>query len=241
MSIRGPGTEGYKSSCERKKLLILSIHSSDRIMRVMERTFREQLFFLVLCLSVLKGDSRYIEVILTLFLALAFELNLKACSFLQNNDISKDDLYSIFNAEFKREMPEMPEELFYRRTLRESYLTLKTYNTNDRWRTCFCYVWTNFYKQYSVNSVGPCVCAGCLDMISVEGQFTFTAERPQLNCAAFLMAEPSEVLSVEYDSVDIDCKGGDFLTVRLNFEFDHYVVSGHCNALQYFIRFFFWS
>lgn len=31
-------------------------------MRVMERTFREQLFFLVLCLSVLKGDSRYIEV-----------------------------------------------------------------------------------------------------------------------------------------------------------------------------------
>lgn len=27
-----------------------------------QRTFREQLFFLVLCLSVLKGDSRYIEV-----------------------------------------------------------------------------------------------------------------------------------------------------------------------------------
>lgn len=31
-------------------------------MRVMERTFREQLFFLLLCASVLKGDCRYIEV-----------------------------------------------------------------------------------------------------------------------------------------------------------------------------------
>lgn len=55
--------------------------------------------------------------------------------------------------------------------------------------------------------------SGCLDMVAVEGQFTFTAERPQLSCAAFFMAEPTELLSVDYDSVDIDCRGGDFLTV----------------------------
>ncbi|XP_069015831.1 corticotropin-releasing factor-binding protein [Embiotoca jacksoni] len=123
-------------------------------MRVMERTFREQLFFLVLCLSVLKGDSRYIE----------------------NNEISKDELYSFFNSELKREIP---EELMYRRPLR------------------------------------------CLDMVSVEGQFTFTAERPQLSCAAFFMAEPNEVISVEYDGVDIDCRGGDLITV-----FDGWVMKG---------------
>ncbi|XP_044030925.1 corticotropin-releasing factor-binding protein [Siniperca chuatsi] len=123
-------------------------------MRVMERTFREQLFFLVLCLSVLKGDSRYIE----------------------NNEMSKDELYSFFNSELKREIP---EELMYRRPLR------------------------------------------CLDMVAVEGQFTFTAERPQLSCAAFFMAEPTEVISVDYDNVDIDCRGGDFITV-----FDGWVMKG---------------
>lgn len=56
--------------------------------------------------------------------------------------------------------------------------------------------------------------SGCLDMVAVEGQFTFTAERPQLSCAAFFMAEPNEVISVDYDSVDIDCRGGDFITVN---------------------------
>uniref|UniRef100_A0A8C6WEP8 Corticotropin-releasing factor-binding protein n=1 Tax=Neogobius melanostomus TaxID=47308 RepID=A0A8C6WEP8_9GOBI len=123
----------------------------------MERTFREQLFLLVLCLSVLKGDARYVE----------------------NNEISQDDLYTVFNLDLKREMPDIPTELIYRRSLR------------------------------------------CLDMIAVEGQFTFTAERPQLNCAAFFMAEPNEVISVEYDHVDIDCSGGDFITV-----FDGWVMKG---------------
>lgn len=52
-------------------------------------------------------------------------------------------------------------------------------------------------------------------MVAVEGQFTFTAERPQLSCAAFFMAEPNEVISVDYDSVDIDCRAGDFITVTL--------------------------
>lgn len=50
-------------------------------------------------------------------------------------------------------------------------------------------------------------------MVAVEGQFTFTAERPQLSCAAFFMAEPNEVISVEYDGVDVDCSAGDFITV----------------------------
>nr|XP_020442126.1 corticotropin-releasing factor-binding protein [Monopterus albus] len=120
----------------------------------MERTFREQLFFLVLCLSVLTGDSRYIE----------------------NNEISNDEWYSLFNPELRRETP---EDLMYRRPLR------------------------------------------CLDMVAVEGQFTFTAERPQLSCAAFFMAEPSEVITVEFDRVDIDCGGGDFITV-----FDGWVMKG---------------
>ncbi|CAG05261.1 unnamed protein product, partial [Tetraodon nigroviridis] len=120
----------------------------------MERTFREQLFVLLLSLSVLKGDCRYIE----------------------NNEISKDELYSFFNAELKRETP---EELMFRRPLR------------------------------------------CLDMIAVEGQFSFAPEHPQLSCAAFLLAEPNQVISVDYDSVDIDCSGGDFITV-----FDGWVMKG---------------
>lgn len=53
-----------------------------------------------------------------------------------------------------------------------------------------------------------------MDMVAVEGQFTFTAETPHLSCATFLMAEPSELISVEVDRVDIDCSGGDFITVR---------------------------
>ncbi|XP_054613156.1 corticotropin-releasing factor-binding protein isoform X2 [Dunckerocampus dactyliophorus] len=121
----------------------------------MERTFRQQLCFLLLSLCVLKGDCRYIE----------------------DNDILKDELYSFFNSELRRETPQ--ESIMYRRPLR------------------------------------------CLDMVAVEGRFTFTAEHPQLSCAAFFMAEPDEVVSVEYDSVDIDCKGGDFITV-----FDGWVMKG---------------
>lgn len=51
-------------------------------------------------------------------------------------------------------------------------------------------------------------------MVAVEGRFTFLAEYPQLSCAAFFMAEPNEVISLEYDGVDIDCQAGDFITVR---------------------------
>lgn len=56
---------------------------------------------------------------------------------------------------------------------------------------------------------------GCIDMLSIEGQFTFTAEQPQLHCAAFFIGEPEEVISIQYDLVNIDCQGGDFLKVRV--------------------------
>ncbi|VTJ65331.1 Hypothetical predicted protein [Marmota monax] len=54
----------------------------------------------------------------------------------------------------------------------------------------------------------------CLDMLSLPGQFTFTADRPQLHCAAFFIAEPEEFINIHYDLVSIDCEGGDFLKVR---------------------------
>ncbi|KAM8827691.1 corticotropin-releasing factor-binding protein isoform 2-T2 [Spinachia spinachia] len=123
-------------------------------MRAMERTFREQLFFLALCACVLKGDSRHIE----------------------NNEISKDELFSFFDSEPKRETP---EEFMYRRPLR------------------------------------------CLDMVAVEGRFSFTADSPQLGCATFLVAEPDQLISVHVERVHIDCSGGDFVTV-----FDGWVMKG---------------
>ncbi|KAF7641813.1 hypothetical protein LDENG_00271340 [Lucifuga dentata] len=58
-------------------------------------------------------------------------------------------------------------------------------------------------------------------MVAVEGQFTFTAERPQLSCAAFFMAEPTQLISVDFTSADIDCRGGDFIKV-----FDGWVMKG---------------
>ncbi|EMP31436.1 Corticotropin-releasing factor-binding protein [Chelonia mydas] len=51
----------------------------------------------------------------------------------------------------------------------------------------------------------------CIDMLSVEGQFTFTAEQPQLHCAAFFIGDPEELITIDYDFVNIDCQGGDFL------------------------------
>lgn len=55
---------------------------------------------------------------------------------------------------------------------------------------------------------------GCIDMLSIEGQFTFTAEQPQLHCATFFIGEPEELITIDYDFVNIDCQGGDFLKVR---------------------------
>ena len=50
-------------------------------------------------------------------------------------------------------------------------------------------------------------------MIATEGQFTFMAAQPQLGCAAFLIGEPSEVISLELSDVNIDCSAGDFIKV----------------------------
>ncbi|XP_075399163.1 corticotropin-releasing factor-binding protein [Tenrec ecaudatus] len=61
----------------------------------------------------------------------------------------------------------------------------------------------------------------CLDLLSLPGQFTFTAARPQLHCAAFFISEPEEFISVRYDAVAIDCQGGDFLQV-----FDGWILKG---------------
>uniref|UniRef100_A0A1A8RE23 Corticotropin-releasing factor-binding protein n=1 Tax=Nothobranchius rachovii TaxID=451742 RepID=A0A1A8RE23_9TELE len=61
----------------------------------------------------------------------------------------------------------------------------------------------------------------CLDMLANEGYFTFVASRPQLACAAFIIAEPSEVISVELSDVSIDCTAGDFIKI-----FDGWVLKG---------------
>ncbi|OWK09676.1 CRHBP, partial [Cervus elaphus hippelaphus] len=66
-------------------------------------------------------------------------------------------------------------------------------------------------------SPGPprrCSPAGCVDMLSLQGQFTFTADRPQLHCATFFIAEPEEFITIRYDLVSIDCQRGDILQVR---------------------------
>lgn len=51
-------------------------------------------------------------------------------------------------------------------------------------------------------------------MLSIGGQFTFTADQPQLHCATFFIGEPEELIMIDYDFVNIDCQGGDFLKVR---------------------------
>ncbi|XP_044193216.1 corticotropin-releasing factor-binding protein-like [Thunnus albacares] len=61
----------------------------------------------------------------------------------------------------------------------------------------------------------------CLDMLATDGFFTFVASRPQLACAAFIIAEPSEVISLELSDVTIDCGAGDFIKM-----FDGWVLKG---------------
>ncbi|MBN3322736.1 CRHBP protein, partial [Atractosteus spatula] len=120
----------------------------------MSVAFRVQLYFFLICLSALKGESRYLE----------------------DNEITPEAVFSLLNSEIKRELS---EEFVYRRPLR------------------------------------------CIDMLAMEGQFTFTADHPQLNCAAFFIGEPHEIISIEYNSVNIDCSGGDFIKA-----FDGWILKG---------------
>lgn len=52
-------------------------------------------------------------------------------------------------------------------------------------------------------------------MLATDGHFTFVASKPQLACAAFVIAEPSEVISLELYDVNVDCSAGDFIKVWL--------------------------
>ncbi|KAF7652749.1 hypothetical protein LDENG_00092820 [Lucifuga dentata] len=61
----------------------------------------------------------------------------------------------------------------------------------------------------------------CLDMLATDGYFTFVASQPQPACAAFVIAEPSEVISLELFDVNIDCSAGDFIKM-----FDGWVLKG---------------
>ncbi|XP_075889523.1 corticotropin-releasing factor-binding protein-like isoform X2 [Nelusetta ayraudi] len=61
----------------------------------------------------------------------------------------------------------------------------------------------------------------CLDMLATDGHFTFVASKPQLACAAFVIAEPSEVISLELYDVNVDCSAGDFIKM-----FDGWVLKG---------------
>ncbi|KAM6111522.1 LOW QUALITY PROTEIN: corticotropin-releasing factor-binding protein-like [Phoenicopterus ruber ruber] len=72
-------------------------------------------------------------------------------------------------------------------------------------------------QQQPRGSVFP----GCIDMLSIEGQFTFTTEQPQLHCAIFFIGEPEELITIDYDFININCQGGDFLKV-----FDGWMLKG---------------
>ncbi|KAM7320996.1 hypothetical protein ACRRTK_020249 [Alexandromys fortis] len=120
----------------------------------MSRNFKLQCHFLLILLTALRGESRYLEV----------------------QEAADYDPFLLFGANLKRDLAgEQP----YRRALR------------------------------------------CLDMLSLPGQFTFTADRPQLHCAVFFIGEPEEFITIHYDLVSIDCQGGDFLKV-----FDGWILKG---------------
>ncbi|KAJ6669802.1 hypothetical protein lerEdw1_000351 [Lerista edwardsae] len=61
----------------------------------------------------------------------------------------------------------------------------------------------------------------CIDMLSIEGQFTFTAEQPLLHCATFFIGDPEELITIDFNFVNIDCQAGDFLKV-----FDGWILKG---------------
>ncbi|XP_028919000.1 corticotropin-releasing factor-binding protein [Ornithorhynchus anatinus] len=61
----------------------------------------------------------------------------------------------------------------------------------------------------------------CIDMLSVEGQFTLSAGEPQMNCATFFISKPQELITIHFDLIKIDCRAGDILKV-----FDGWILKG---------------
>ncbi|XP_069483546.1 corticotropin-releasing factor-binding protein [Ambystoma mexicanum] len=120
----------------------------------MAPAFRLQLHLLLICVSALEGESRYLEV----------------------REAAESGEFLHINPDLKRELS---EGQIYRRSLR------------------------------------------CIDMLSIDGQFTFTAQQPSLHCALFFIGDPEELITIEYDFVNIDCRGGDFLKV-----FDGWILKG---------------
>ncbi|KAL0628044.1 Corticotropin-releasing factor-binding protein, partial [Plecturocebus cupreus] len=133
----------------------------------MSPNFKLQCHFVLIFLTALRGESRYLE-----------PSNFSGLTHVpyQLREAADYEPFLLFSANLKRELAgEQP----YRRALR------------------------------------------CLDMLSLQGQFTFTADRPQLHCAAFFISEPEEFITIHYDLVSIDCQGGDFLKV-----FDGWILKG---------------
>ncbi|RMC16450.1 hypothetical protein DUI87_06780 [Hirundo rustica rustica] len=64
----------------------------------------------------------------------------------------------------------------------------------------------------------------CIDMLSIEGQFTFTADQPQLHCATFFIGEPEELITIRYDFVNIDCRGGGLPEAQMKIGCDNTVL-----------------
>lgn len=61
----------------------------------------------------------------------------------------------------------------------------------------------------------------CFDMLATEGHFTFTSDHAQLNCGVFFIGEPNELISIEFNVVNIDCDQGDIIKM-----FDGWILNG---------------
>ncbi|XP_059132282.1 corticotropin-releasing factor-binding protein [Peromyscus eremicus] len=123
----------------------------------MSPNFKLQAYFILILLTALRGESRYLEV----------------------QEAADYDPFLLFSAKLKRDLSGEQEEQPYRRALR------------------------------------------CLDMLGLPGQFTFTADQPQLHCGVFFIGDPDEFITIHFDLVSIDCQGGDILRV-----FDGWILKG---------------
>ncbi|KAK2495634.1 hypothetical protein MC885_008876 [Smutsia gigantea] len=155
-------------------------------------SFKLQGHFVLIFLLALRGESRYLE--LTHF----------PC---QLREAVDHDPFLLLSADLKRELA--GEQLYRRALHRGMGLERGCLGPAPRW------------LQLGTPAPTSHPPPGCLDMLSFQGQFTFTADRPQLHCAAFFISEPEEFITVLYDLVSIDCQRGDFLKV-----FDGWILKG---------------